>query len=427
MGIKFFCPNGHKLNVKSFLSGKKAICPQCGAKVTVPAQSQPAAAGADADDQVTPENGAEVSPAAADQVHAATGAVAAHFAAKAPVAPTPGGTAPAGVVNPAGFAQPAAPANPAFGAWGSAGTAAGFGSREPLAPQSPGLQTPGMQAPGFQRTGMQTPGFQAPATPLPVAAVPQAPAGYGSPAVRDAIDEAPAAVWYVRTGERRTIRSGAGRNDAGLDRRRSRGGDGLGVARRLAGVAFGRGHLSEAGRDGGSALDARATYGAAPAAPAMPMQQNPWGAGAVAPVAPLGMAPAGMMVAPVQAVGAATPAGFPVGQVIGGVGVPAESYVTTDTEDPTTRVRKRRRQQADTTMIVSVILVVLTVVLVIVLVVVLNRQNEPEGGAQHPKAAETAKEKPAAAKESGKKAPAAKKSPAKKTKPADEMEDEDAE
>ncbi len=36
MGIKFQCPNGHKLNVKSFLSGKRAICPKCGARVLVP-------------------------------------------------------------------------------------------------------------------------------------------------------------------------------------------------------------------------------------------------------------------------------------------------------------------------------------------------------------------------------------------------------
>jgi len=40
MGIKFLCPNGHKLNVKSFLKGKKAICPKCGARVLVPDDSQ---------------------------------------------------------------------------------------------------------------------------------------------------------------------------------------------------------------------------------------------------------------------------------------------------------------------------------------------------------------------------------------------------
>ena len=36
MGIKFLCPSGHKLHVKNFLAGKKAICPRCGARVTVP-------------------------------------------------------------------------------------------------------------------------------------------------------------------------------------------------------------------------------------------------------------------------------------------------------------------------------------------------------------------------------------------------------
>lgn len=46
MGIKFLCPNGHKLNVKSFLSGKKAICPQCGARVIVPTESAMPADGA---------------------------------------------------------------------------------------------------------------------------------------------------------------------------------------------------------------------------------------------------------------------------------------------------------------------------------------------------------------------------------------------
>ncbi len=43
MGIKFLCPNGHKLNVKTFLSGKRAICPKCGARVIVPAVSDPSA------------------------------------------------------------------------------------------------------------------------------------------------------------------------------------------------------------------------------------------------------------------------------------------------------------------------------------------------------------------------------------------------
>lgn len=39
MGIRFFCPNGHKLNVKSFLAGKRGICPYCGVVVQIPLQS----------------------------------------------------------------------------------------------------------------------------------------------------------------------------------------------------------------------------------------------------------------------------------------------------------------------------------------------------------------------------------------------------
>ncbi len=39
MGIRFNCPNGHKLNVKSFQAGRKGICPFCGAKVQIPTES----------------------------------------------------------------------------------------------------------------------------------------------------------------------------------------------------------------------------------------------------------------------------------------------------------------------------------------------------------------------------------------------------
>jgi len=39
MGIRFACPNGHKLNVKAFLAGKRGICPDCDAKFIVPQHS----------------------------------------------------------------------------------------------------------------------------------------------------------------------------------------------------------------------------------------------------------------------------------------------------------------------------------------------------------------------------------------------------
>jgi len=39
MGVRFLCPNGHKLNVKAFLIGKRGICPECDARFIVPQES----------------------------------------------------------------------------------------------------------------------------------------------------------------------------------------------------------------------------------------------------------------------------------------------------------------------------------------------------------------------------------------------------
>ena len=39
MGIRFYCPNGHKLNVKEFQAGRRGICPYCGTKFLIPSQS----------------------------------------------------------------------------------------------------------------------------------------------------------------------------------------------------------------------------------------------------------------------------------------------------------------------------------------------------------------------------------------------------
>lgn len=36
MGIRFFCPNGHKLNIKAHLAGKRGVCPVCGGKMRIP-------------------------------------------------------------------------------------------------------------------------------------------------------------------------------------------------------------------------------------------------------------------------------------------------------------------------------------------------------------------------------------------------------
>jgi hypothetical protein len=39
MGICFFCPNGHPLNVKAELAGKIGLCPKCRVKMRIPTQS----------------------------------------------------------------------------------------------------------------------------------------------------------------------------------------------------------------------------------------------------------------------------------------------------------------------------------------------------------------------------------------------------
>ena len=39
MGIRFYCPNGHKLNVKERLAGLRGICPECGVKLLIPRKS----------------------------------------------------------------------------------------------------------------------------------------------------------------------------------------------------------------------------------------------------------------------------------------------------------------------------------------------------------------------------------------------------
>lgn len=39
MGIRCWCPNGHKLNIKAFQAGKRGICPYCGARFMIPTES----------------------------------------------------------------------------------------------------------------------------------------------------------------------------------------------------------------------------------------------------------------------------------------------------------------------------------------------------------------------------------------------------
>ena len=49
MGIVVFCPHGHRINVKDSYSGRKCLCPTCGATFRIPAAAVGSAARATVD------------------------------------------------------------------------------------------------------------------------------------------------------------------------------------------------------------------------------------------------------------------------------------------------------------------------------------------------------------------------------------------
>jgi hypothetical protein len=148
MGIKFNCPNGHKLNVKSFLAGKKGVCPHCGAKFRIPMEG-----GDDGDDRPAPAHGSNGTKPRAMAVAAPTGA------GVPAMPPFPVGGVSTPVTMPA--AAPVMPMSTGAGPYG--------------APAMPMMPAPAA----------------APAMPLQMPPMP-------SPALADAISEAPSASWYVR-------------------------------------------------------------------------------------------------------------------------------------------------------------------------------------------------------------------------------------
>jgi hypothetical protein len=163
MGIRFDCPNGHKLNVKSFLAGKKGICPQCGAKFRIPEASTDAADdGSEADMGPPPDEGRPI-------VKAMDGA-------------PPMGSKPA----PQAAAAPTKAAAPA-----TVAPAAAVPTGVPVATVTPVTVTPVAPV----GTAAQ-PATLADAVRAAAATAVVAPAS--APAANDPIAEAPTAIWYVR-------------------------------------------------------------------------------------------------------------------------------------------------------------------------------------------------------------------------------------
>lgn len=142
MGIRFQCPNGHKINVKSFLAGKRALCPECGVKVVVPmeAEAAPALSLATLPGSSGPgSNGTSAAPGVGKQPVGGTAANVAAPAAKATVAT-------AAPVS----ARPAQPiASPAFNLNLAAAAAVVSAPVSPVVPAPPvfGIADPIAEAP----------------------------------------------------------------------------------------------------------------------------------------------------------------------------------------------------------------------------------------------------------------------------------------
>jgi hypothetical protein len=157
MGIKVTCPNGHKLNVKSFLAGKRGVCPHCGEKFDIP-----------------PQKGEEEAVGSVSSLAAATqGSEAVVSTPTAAVENrNPGTSVPAAAWSPASKTpdQPAA-ASPR-------GAPAAASLPLPVAP----VHTPGSQ-PLPAALPVSLPIATATAVPAPLA---------------DPLAEAPEACWYVR-------------------------------------------------------------------------------------------------------------------------------------------------------------------------------------------------------------------------------------
>ncbi|HEY2414694.1 MAG TPA: DUF4339 domain-containing protein [Pirellulaceae bacterium] len=87
MGIKFHCPNGHKLNVKAFLAGKKGICPKCGTKMLIPTVSEAGLADSESDSDLEVTDPSQAVKSNGSGAIAAASSAAAGSVAAAPSAP----------------------------------------------------------------------------------------------------------------------------------------------------------------------------------------------------------------------------------------------------------------------------------------------------------------------------------------------------
>ena len=323
MGIKFYCPNGHKLNVKAFLAGKKAICPKCGVKVVVPV---------------------DLAESPSEKI----------------------------LLDPEELGTLATAQASGVGRKNSAGDHAAAAGASVGKPVSAPLAAAAVDA---------AVGAAAPVTYAQAAAAP----GANGPAAVDPIDEAPAAVWYVRPP------SGGEFGPAGGDTMRSWLNEGRVTGDtlvwragwpewRMAAAAFPKQFQGTAPTP--AAVVPPAAPATAPIAPAAPVAAPVRVSGVavaggvgLAPVAPVSAVPTAVAVLPVGQL----PTGqLPMGQLAMGALPEAPLANLAEENFEGTYRRRRRRQSQDVTKIVTGVLVGLTIVLVIILAIVLKRQADAE-------------------------------------------------
>jgi len=207
MGIRFFCPNGHKLNVKEFQAGRKGICPYCGAKFQIPLTStRKSSHGRNGEDEAS-EAGARAVEAAQADPPATAGPAPVIGAGAQPAAVRPATSQPVSPVSTP--AQPIGSMPP--GAQGAAAIPGALPGAVPATsiPASPN-QAPAAQAPlPTSQPAMAAQGVMPGGVGAAPVAGPTATAWQGAPAAAastmpppspapDPLAEAPQMVWYVR-------------------------------------------------------------------------------------------------------------------------------------------------------------------------------------------------------------------------------------
>lgn len=184
MGIKFYCPNGHKLNVKAFQAGRRGICPFCGTSVEIPTEStrgRSKSRDLNPQSREIPEGVSTSDTTVPDQTPDAPRASTAQQqqqqpSRSQPVEPTPTG--------PPGFETPSQA--PVVEQQVEQQEDAGGDDDEPST-----MFTPADSPKPTTAAPIPQPASEAPSAPEP-------PPRAGGPA--DPLSEAPEAVWYVRPG-----------------------------------------------------------------------------------------------------------------------------------------------------------------------------------------------------------------------------------